>query len=110
AWRDGVQRDGENKPLVSWEVYVVVNQPIPGAPEGGRRRRFVQVRGVEEPARSAAVHGLTLHPGGEWFSAAAVQSLPGGEGVDETAVQALVGEGIARELGRDKGKRSLEVG
>src|SRR5439155_23031672 len=56
----GVQRDADNRPLASWEVYVLVNQPIADAPEGGRRRRFIQVRGIEDPGRSGQVHRLAL--------------------------------------------------
>jgi ABC-type lipoprotein release transport system permease subunit len=128
------------KPLVSWEVYVVVNQPIPvrkcpkcgelvrvdrhdeleshGSPEcpgsglsvrGTRGRRFIQVRGVEDPVISGRVHNLPLHEGGSWFSSSAVQALPGGEH-GEQAIQAVIGEGLARELGPDLGKKSLEVG
>src|ERR1700722_7649921 len=61
--RDGVLRDEENKPLASWEIYVLANQPIPNAPPTGRRRRFIQVRGVDDPARSGRVHNLPLHEG-----------------------------------------------
>src|SRR5262249_11759593 len=31
------------------------------------RRRFMQVRGVEDPLIAAQVHNLELHPGGHWF-------------------------------------------
>jgi hypothetical protein len=106
--RDGVLRDEENKPLVSWEVYTVVNQPVPNARPGGRQRRFIQVRGIEDPVRSGRVHGLALHPGGAWFSQAGVQALSGPSG--EQAIQVVLGEGIARELGPDLGKPSLQVG
>jgi ABC-type lipoprotein release transport system permease subunit len=102
----GVERDEEGKPLASWEIYVVVNQEIPGAQAGGRQRRFVQARGIDDPARSGRVHNITLHPGGAWFSTAGVQSLA--EGGD--AIQAVIGEGIARQLGKDEGKQSLGPG
>jgi ABC-type lipoprotein release transport system permease subunit len=101
-----VLTDEDGEPLVSWEVYLVVNQPIPGARPGGRQRRFLQVRGLKDPARTGRVHNIGLRPGGAWFSQAGVQPLPDGE----QAVQAVLGEGIARELGADQGKRSLEVG
>src|SRR5262245_15511371 len=108
VWHDGVKRDEGNAPLASMEVYIVVNQPIPNQ-RGGRKRRFVQVRGVDDPARSAEVHGVGMHPGGQWFSSAGVQPLPGEDGA-KNAVQAVLGEGIARELGADLGKGSLQVG
>src|SRR5262249_45067261 len=150
--------------LTSWEVYLVVNQPIPtrrcphcdqmvpfieldrkladhgdppcpgsGATEWGRQpswwrrrlaqvfpflgtnerdraRRFIQLRGVVDPARSGRVHNMELYPGGTWFDMkAGVQPLPGSTS-GEQAVQAVIGEGLARELGQDQGKASLEVG
>jgi ABC-type lipoprotein release transport system permease subunit len=128
------------KPLASWEVYVVVNQPISvrkcpkcgqlvgvdrhdelvrhGEPacegsglsvRGTRGRRFIQVRGIEDPAVSGRVHNLELHEGGSWFSSSAVQALPGGS-PGEQAIQGVIGEGLARELGPDLGKKTLEVG
>jgi ABC-type antimicrobial peptide transport system permease subunit len=63
-------------------------------------RRFVQVRGVEEPEVSGAVHDLSLLDGGDWFGAAGVQMVPGKEG-DEAYIQCVLGEGLARELGQD---------
>ena len=135
-----IVRDDDNKPLASWEVYVVVNQPIAvrkcpvcgelapvdrfgqklaahGDPEcsgsgstvvGTRGRRFLQVRGIEDPARSGAVHGLALYEGGRWFNQAGVEPVPGSKG--EIAIQAVIGEGLARELGPDQGKKALAVG
>jgi ABC-type lipoprotein release transport system permease subunit len=76
---------------------------------GTRGRRFIQVRGIEDPVKSGRVHNLPLYPGGAWFSPAGVEPLPGGrEG--EMAIQAVIGEGLARELGQDLGKQSLHVG
>jgi putative ABC transport system permease protein len=160
----GVTKDDAGVPLVSWETYLVVNQPIPtrkcphcgrmvefdqldsklarhGEPtcpgsglviKGGRQRRFIQVRGIVDPVRSGRVHNLSLHPGGAWFDPrSGVQALPAA-GPDrgsaparspgETpapavtapyrqAIQAVIGEGLARELGPDQGKKGgLEVG
>jgi hypothetical protein len=136
--RDEVVRDSGGKPLASWEVYVVVNQPIPTrtCPVCGkmirihpvdqtltdhdcagsgtlvrttRGRRFIPVRGVDNPVQSGKVHQIGLHEGGAWFSQAGVEALPGGS-KDEQAVQAVIGEGLARELGPDQGKKALEVG
>lgn len=102
-----VERDGKPTYLCSREVYAVVNQPVPTKPGERPRRRFVSVRGIVDPEVAGLVHGLELFPGGAWFSEAGVQPLPGGQ---ETAVQAVVGEGVSRELGRDMGKKKLEVG
>jgi ABC-type lipoprotein release transport system permease subunit len=104
-----VMHDEEDKPLASWEVYIVVNQPIPNAKPGGRQRRFIQMRGIDDPARSGRVHNLALHPGGAWFSQAGVQDLPGSK-TSEQAVQVVMGEGLARELGPDQGKQALQAG
>jgi ABC-type lipoprotein release transport system permease subunit len=104
ALNEAIERDEEGERLASLEIYVVVSQEIPGAEAGGRQRRFVQGRGIEDPVRASRVHNLTLHPGGAWFSPAGVQSLPNGR----DAIQAVLGEGIARELGKDQGKPSLE--
>ncbi|MCU0876483.1 MAG: ABC transporter permease [Pirellulaceae bacterium] len=94
----GVSRNEENRPLCSRETYVVVNQPVqvrePGRPNG----RFTQVRGVDDPVISGDVHGLELLPGGRWVGQAGVQKLAD----EQEAIEAVVGEGIARELGRDR--------
>jgi ABC-type antimicrobial peptide transport system permease subunit len=102
----GVERDAAGKPLASWEIYAVGNQPVANPQAGAGKRRFVPVRGIDEPVRSAEVHRLSLHDGGAWFSQAGVQELPDGG----SAVQAVLGEGLAKEFGRDQGKASLEPG
>jgi cell division protein FtsX len=105
-----IARDGE-RPLCSKEGYIIANQEL-RQPDGSLRRRFLQVRGVEDPHTSAQVHGLELLPGGDWFTEAGVVELPPEkEGKrPETAIQAVLGEGVARELGRDLGKPRLDVG
>jgi ABC-type lipoprotein release transport system permease subunit len=90
-------------PLASWEVYVVITQPVAGA---SGARRFIQFRGVEDPTRASAIRGLTTHPNGNWFSATGVQRLADGS----TAIEAVLGEGIASELGKDRGKPRLDIG
>jgi putative ABC transport system permease protein len=102
ASRDDIVRDEDGHKLVSWETYVVVNQPIANAVKGGRQRRFLQVRGIQDPVLSGRVHNLPLHEGGVWFSE--VQELPDGT----QAIQAVLGEGMAREMGKDRNKASLE--
>ena len=113
----GVLRDAAGNPMCSREVYVVVNQPLPEHVKGAARRRFVQVRGIEDPVLAGMVHGLPLLPGGKWFSQAGVETLAAAgeatqsetrEGVQ--AIQAVVGQGVAGTLGADLGKPSLEVG
>jgi predicted lysophospholipase L1 biosynthesis ABC-type transport system permease subunit len=104
-------RDGDKettKPLVSWELYQVVSQAIPHANVNERGRRFVQVRGLEDPVVSGLIHELPLHDGGRWFDpGAGVQAADGGS---EQLVQAVLGEGLAREMGHDFGKPTMAVG
>jgi ABC-type antimicrobial peptide transport system permease subunit len=74
------------------------------------RQRFVQVRGVDDPLIAAEVHSLELLDG-QWFSSAGVEALPVTEkDKPETAVQAVLGEGVAKALGPDLNKPSLQVG
>ncbi|MFM9067892.1 MAG: ABC transporter permease, partial [Planctomycetota bacterium] len=133
----GVRRGEDGRPLCSKETYVVVNQPIIGAPPGAAQRRFVQVRGIEDPQLSAVVHDVELFAEGQWFSPAGVRSASvrsagvraaggttgetdeaadetTGEATDGTAmtgetsvIEAVLGEGVARELGRDKAAQEL---
>jgi putative ABC transport system permease protein len=107
ARQEGVVRLPDGRPLCSREVYVLVNQAMP-AREGERpKHRFLQIRGVEEPDLSAGVHGLEL-VSGTWFSQSGVRDpLPG-----ETSalIEAVLGEGLARDIGQEQGKESLELG
>jgi ABC-type lipoprotein release transport system permease subunit len=108
----GVRRNEADQPLASYEVYRVVVQPIQTTAETNastalnEKRRPTQVRGVEDPLVASEVHHMDLYPGGAWFSQAGVQPLADGT----PAIQAVLGEGIARRLGGDRGKPSLEVG
>jgi ABC-type lipoprotein release transport system permease subunit len=74
------------------------------------RQRFLQVRGVEDPLIAAEVHALELQDG-EWFSEEGVEELKDLEkGKNfETAYQAVLGEGVAKALGADQNKPSLQV-
>jgi ABC-type antimicrobial peptide transport system permease subunit len=57
------------------------------------------------------VHDIVLLRGGKWFSVAGVQPLPGGAGArPEAAIQAVIGEGMAAQLGSDRGRPTLTVG
>jgi hypothetical protein len=74
-------------------------------------QRFVQVRGVEDPLIAAKVHSLELQDG-LWFSSAGVEQLLETEKDKEpgTAIQAVLGDGVAKALGPDLNKPSLQVG
>ncbi len=106
-----IARDN-GRPMCSREAYLVVNQPIPETRPGRPPRRFLQLRGVDDPVLSAGIHDLQLYDGGRWFSQAGVQQLPGsGEGSSERspAIEVVLGEGIARELGRDRNAQALQT-
>lgn len=101
----GILREN-GQPLCSRETYLVVNQPIPNAPQGRPQRRFLQVRGIDDPVLAGRVHALELFPGGAWFTPAGVRELSGqgdAGAAHESAIEAVIGEGLARELGRDRG-------
>jgi hypothetical protein len=114
AHQEGVMRDADGRPLCSREVYVFTNQDVP-VPAGARpRTRFLQVRGVEEPSVSAQVHNLVLVAGG-WFSEGGVRvgsqaDRPAAGDSPHALIEAVVGEALAREIGRERGKGSLEPG
>uniref|UniRef100_A0A7C2NUX4 ABC transporter permease n=1 Tax=Schlesneria paludicola TaxID=360056 RepID=A0A7C2NUX4_9PLAN len=97
----GIVREG-GRPLVSRETFLVVNQPLIDAAPGRPKRRFLQVRGVDDPAMSAKVHGLKLGDGGRWFSEAGVGPLPNAKPDDAPAIEVLLGAGLAKEMGLDR--------
>jgi hypothetical protein len=98
----GILRDGD-RPMASRETYFVVNQPLRNARAGRPGRRFVQVRGLDDPELSARVHGLEMLPGGQWFSSAGVrEAADAGDPRQRELVEAVLGEGVAGELGRDR--------
>jgi ABC-type lipoprotein release transport system permease subunit len=93
ALQPGILRDAGDRPLCSRELYVVVNQPLPGAPAGKPGRRLVQIRGVADPDLAAAVRDLGPLAAGKWLSSAGVRALPG----QGHAVETVVGQGFARQ-------------
>ncbi|HEY1375559.1 MAG TPA: ABC transporter permease [Gemmataceae bacterium] len=97
---------GREQPMASREIYCIVNRPIEGDPN---RRQFVQVRGVLDPEMAGAVHGLPL-AAGEWFSEAGVRTPAGAEPGVRDQIEAVLGAGVARELGKLRGKPSLALG
>src|SRR5262249_22706730 len=108
-----VEKDERGRPLASLESYMVAAMPIPETSGTGRRRRYLMVRGLCDPAISAEVHRLRLQPGGAWFSDAGVEPVgknPDGTESAEQAIQAVLGAGIAREIGSDYYKRPLKPG
>ena len=105
-----VLRDENNRPMCSRETYLVAIQDTGTMKDNRPQRRFVQLRAIEDPEMAARIHGIGLYSGGQWFSEAGVQTVPGKSGADSEAIQAVLGVGIAREMGRDRGQESLKIG
>jgi hypothetical protein len=95
-----VELNGTPTYLASRETYYVINQPVPNSDPP--RRRFVQLRTVEDPQIAAAVHDIELYPGGKWFSESGVDS--------RSRIECVLGEGVAGTLGEDLRKPRLEPG
>jgi len=95
-----IERDGNQVYLASRETYYVINQPVINS--NPPRRRFVQLRTLEDPEIAAAVHNMDLYPGGKWFGSSGVDNL--------SRIQCVLGEGVAITLGEDAGKKRLAVG
>lgn len=89
-----VRRDGDKYWAVK-EVYVIVNQEIANAGEGERKRRFVQMRGIDDPELAARIHAIELAEG-TWFSG--------------RTHEVVLGDGVARTFGKDLGKERAGPG
>jgi ABC-type antimicrobial peptide transport system permease subunit len=119
--------------LATKEVYVIVNQPIPNAPADGKQRRFIQMRGIEDPYIAATVHGIELQEG-TWFSPEGARKIQTGQGSKkgklpgdlesvvvvgvaataaipaDRAIEVVIGAGIAKELATDRPGGPVKVG
>lgn len=95
-----IEKDGRRIYLASKETYYVINQPIPNSDPP--RRRFVQLRTVDDPYVAEMVHDVKFYAGGRWFSDAGVDS--------QSRIECVLGEGVAGTLGADLGKPRLEPG
>jgi len=84
--------------LVSKETYFVISQIIKQTDKLGDTKRFIQVRGIEDPLIAASVHKIKLSPDSRWWSEA---------GSKDGVIEAVVGEGIAATMGVDVGKSML---
>ena len=103
-----VLRDENGHPICSRETYLVAIQDTGTMKDNRPQRRLVQLRAIEDPEMASRIHGLGLYPGGQWFSEAGVQTIPGKTEGNPEAIQAVLGEGIAREMGRDRGQDIAE--
>ncbi|MEZ6143358.1 MAG: ABC transporter permease [Zavarzinella sp.] len=87
--------NGKMMPLVSKETYFVVNQENP---RDKSKRRFVQLRGIDNGLIAGQVHNIELIDG-EWFDDKGSIQLPDGS----TAVPCVIGEGAAVAYAEDFG-------
>ena len=101
----GVARE-DDRPLASRETYFVVNQMLPEAPPDRPKRRFLQLRGLDDGVLAGKVHGIGLYetdPSAAWFSEAGVREQPTGL----PAIEVVIGEGLARELQQNPQGREI---
>lgn len=104
--QEGVAHDEQDRALASRETYMGISQQTKDRQTGQLKRRFLQVRGVDDPAMSAKVHGLKLAADGQFFSESGVREInPAGD----TAIETILGSGIARELGNDRSVEELKT-
>lgn len=96
-----IARTKDGRYLFSREVYVIVTHVATNPATGDRKRRFCQMRGIDDPSLAAAVHDVSLMDmsgaKSRWFS-------PTGE------KEVVLGNGVAKSFGRDYGKESLAPG
>jgi ABC-type lipoprotein release transport system permease subunit len=105
-----VKKDG--KFLATQEVYIICVHTIPNPEPGARKRRFVQMRGLDNARIAAEVHQIELATG-EWFSDAGVRRIKrehDGTLIEDTAPEIVLGDGIARTFGADLKKETVVPG
>jgi putative ABC transport system permease protein len=130
--RKEILRDDQGVYLAAKEVFIIVNQPIPNAPPSGKQRRFVQMRGLDNPMIAGKVHGIDLQEG-RWCSQEGVQAIKSGTasqtkkyddravialaGVgavaaepEDRAIEVVIGAGIATQLGSDRPGGPVQCG
>jgi putative ABC transport system permease protein len=107
-----VERGPDGKFLATKEVYVVAVYTIPTKTDGPPKRRFVQMRGLDDIPNAAVVHSIELDKG-EWLSPSGVHEVnvrKEGRAYQTTAKEVILGNGIARTFGTDVGKATLVPG
>ncbi|MCI0377907.1 MAG: ABC transporter permease [Gemmataceae bacterium] len=107
-----IEKNKDGEFLATQEVYVIGTHVIPNAPAGGPKRRFVQMRGLDNVRIAAELHKIELESG-EWFSSSGVREIArdhNGSTVKDTALEVVLGSGLAKTFGQDVGKAALEPG
>lgn len=108
--QDMVATDAQGKHMAVKEVYVIANQELANPLPGGRRRRFVQVRGVDDAQMAANIHAIELDKGSTWFSRSGVREVPRESGGKDEFFEVVLGDGVARTFGQDKGQGPVGPG
>ncbi len=98
--QDGIARLNDS-PLVSRETYMVAAKAIENPGAGRPNKRFLQLRGIDDPIKASTVHGVDLYEGGEWFSDAGVREVAT-DGEARALVEVVLGEGISRQMWQDQ--------
>lgn len=109
-----IAKDANGKYLATKEAYVLVNHVLANPEPGGRMRRFVQMRGLDDPETAGQVHGLELLKG-RWWSQSGVGTTKvkvTRQGVthEEYPKEIVMGDGVAGQFARDLRVPSLEPG
>lgn len=99
--QNAIARTNDSRYLFSKEVYVIVTHVATNPATGDRKRRFCQMRGIEDPVLAGAIHDVSLMDingaKSRWFA-------PTGE------KEVVLGNGVAKSFGRDHGKETLVPG
>lgn len=101
ALNPAIISDANDRRMASKEIYVVANQQVPLGAGQKPRRRFVQIRGLEDAEVAIAVHGIKLQNGGKLFSTAGIEEA-GEKTGSLNLIQAVLGSGLAAEMGKDR--------
>lgn len=99
--QDLIVRTTNGDYLFSKEVYVIVTHLATDAKTGTRKRRFCQMRGIDDPVIAGAIHDVELMDvagqKSRWFA-------PSGE------KEVVLGNGVAKAFARDVGKEMIAPG
>lgn len=101
-----IRKDPDGRFWTAREVYVIVTHMLPDTPDGRRKRRFVQMRGIDDPEIAGKVHGIELEQGGEWWSPGGARKVTyqvGSKKVEGDAYEVVLGDGVAKTFGLDRG-------
>ncbi|MEI7684936.1 MAG: ABC transporter permease [Planctomycetota bacterium] len=96
-----IARTANGDYLFTKEVYVIVTHLATNPITGDRKRRFCQMRGIDDPVLAGAIHDIELMDIGghksRWFA-------PTGE------KEVVLGNGVAKAFAKDLGKEILVPG